>query len=46
MLEQHNTENVDGPGLGEGSQWLSWIWESTGGEGDNGTGMLDSKSNA
>ena len=42
-LEQCNTENVDGPRLGEGLQWLSWIWESAGVEADDCSGMLDGK---
>ena len=38
-LEQRNTENLDGPGVGEGYQWVSWIWESAGANADGETGM-------
>ena len=42
-LEQRNTENLDGPGVGEGYQWVSWIWESAGANADGETGMRDGK---
>ena len=41
-LKQCNMEDIDGLGLGEGHQQLSWIWESAG-ENADGTGMLDGK---
>ena len=38
-FKQRNTENLDGPGMGEGYQQVLWIWESVGTNADGETGM-------